>query len=128
MALGCSGRVAAEPSDAAPTSETGPGGSPAAGGCPTIVPPTGGEACTGGVYYCHYFKSETDCVTSIKCTFKGSSHIWVGGSGSDCTFPASACDEGKPCERVFEPEGACIVAGVRVCQCSMGSTLRCTSL
>ena len=120
----CGGRVASETFDGEPSGTIGTG-TPT--GCP-LTPPTPGQSCGGGVYYCHYFDSDTDCADSIKCTYKGSVQSFVSGGGSNCKFVGSACAEGEPCGIVFEPEGACIVAGERICQCYMGSTLRCRSL
>ena len=126
---GCGARVDVGPGYFAETS-VGPEPGSTGTGCPTTVP-ANGTACsaTSGRkddnFYCHYFASNDACVRAVKCS---NMQFLSFSSSGDCSYKASACVEGADCERVFERDGACIVACNRVCQCGSAGKLVCRSI
>ncbi len=135
--VGCGARIEGEVDDAGAKAavivDTGTSTPP---GCPTLKPESGASCiASSGVpdehFYCHYFAGESACAAEHKCTQHDGTgapaHIY--GFGEDCTFVAGDCAEGKTCGRVFENDGACIVACKRACRCDRATgTLKCTPI
>jgi hypothetical protein len=134
LLIGCGAIVdgsSSKGSSATPGDGGGSGtGSGVAPGCPN-TPPTGGQGCIDGSYYCFYYPSvDAVCATAWKCTSKGTPPWSFYGGEKNCyeTLRADRCAEGLACDSV-EPRGGCVVACERKCTCD-GSTgkLKCTAI